>query len=382
VSHRAPPDITVSRVTDFAATEARWRDLETRAEPSFFQTWTWTGCLAAERFQDPILVEAREDDRPIALALFNRRGSSWYLGETGDSAMDRVYIEFNGVLCETGRGPALTAACVAAARRGRSPSRVGRASWVGPATRRLVLSGIDEQTMASIGGTGPVRLRQSHASPFTALERAPDDVRAPNRFLESRSANTRQQIRRSDRYYESIGPITTRRAETLSEARAFLRELSRLHQHTWTRRGRDGAFADPFFGRFHDALIERGLPRGEIDLLRVSAGDQVVGYLYNFRHRGRSLAYQSGFDYDGAGRSGKPGLTCHHQALRLAAAAGLWRYDFLAGDDRYKRSLATGAEFLYWVEIGVPLLPHTLRRRVLDFVRRRSGGAPPERGPD
>jgi len=62
----------VSGVTDFAALEAKWRDLETRSNPSFFQSWTWTGCLVAERFPDPVLVEARDRERTVALALFNR----------------------------------------------------------------------------------------------------------------------------------------------------------------------------------------------------------------------------------------------------------------------------------------------------------------------
>ena len=126
----------------------------------------------------------------------------------------------------------------------------------------------------------------------------------------------------------------------------------RVSDATAATRGRPGAFAQAWFARFHHALIERGLPRGEIDLLRVTAGNRLVGALYNFRYRGRALAYQSGFDYAGAGRHQKPGLTCHHQAIRFAAGAGLDRYDFLAGEDRYKRSLADGATPLHWVTVG------------------------------
>src|SRR5258708_22709110 len=86
--------VTVSRVTDFAALEARWRDLETRADPSFFQSWTWTGCLIEERFPNPVLVEATENGRTVALALFNRRGQTLYLGESGDPAMDCLHIDY------------------------------------------------------------------------------------------------------------------------------------------------------------------------------------------------------------------------------------------------------------------------------------------------
>jgi CelD/BcsL family acetyltransferase involved in cellulose biosynthesis len=112
------------------------------------------------------------------------------------------------------------------------------------------------------------------------------------------------------------------------------------------------------------------MERGEIDLLRVAAGNQVIGFLYNFRYRGRSLAYQSGFDYAGAGRHGKPGLTCHHEAIRFATSWGATRYDFLAGDDRYKRSLSDRAETLHWIVVTDPYSLRLLGRRALDLSGR------------
>jgi CelD/BcsL family acetyltransferase involved in cellulose biosynthesis len=98
--------------------------------------------------------------------------------------------------------------------------------------------------------------------------------------------------------------------------------------------------------------VQRGLERGEIALLRLSAGERLVGYLYNFEFRGNAANYQSGFDYEGAKRHQTPGLTCHHYAIVDAASRGFDRYDFLAGDDRYKRSLATAAAGLDWLELG------------------------------
>jgi CelD/BcsL family acetyltransferase involved in cellulose biosynthesis len=361
---------TVSGVTDFAALEEKWRDLEARSDCSFFQSWTWTGCLVEERFPDPVLVEARESGRTVALALFNRRGRTLHLGESGDPALDGVYIEFNGVLAETGREAALTALCLRAAR-----TRSG--AWLPGARPRLVLGGVTASTEAAAAEAGFVRRNRSLSAPFIGL------TRAETCFLDSRSANTRQQLRRSNRGYAAIGGIAIEPAQTLTRANEFLDGLMVLHQASWKARGKPGAFASPFFARFHRTLIARGLPLGEIDLLRVAAGTQTIGFLYNFHYRDRSLAYQSGFDYAGAGRQGKPGLTCHYEAIRLAARSGAVRYDFLAGDDRYKRSLSDGAETLHWIEVASRWSPRFMLRRAADFVipgrRLRSGGAnPPE----
>ena len=356
--------VTLSPVRDFAALGARWRRLEARADGSFFQSWTWTGCLAEERFPDPILAEATEAGETVALALFNRRRhvlgpDTLYLGETGIPALDRLYIEDNGVLAVTGRVAALTTACLHAARFGHP------GGW--PST--LVLSGIDDRTLAAVRQVaGETVVRHSDSAPYAELTQP---MRADTDYLVRRSANTRQQLRRSDRAWAEFGPLALRRAETVAEAHAFLDELAPLHQATWTLRGQPGCFADPFFGRFHHELIDRGLPRGEIDLLRITAGVRLIGILYNFRFRGRALAYQSGFDYAGAGSRRKPGLTCHHQAIRLCLADDVAIYDFLAGGDRYKYSLSDTERSLHWVALdGVSSAWRQAARRVAGMLMR------------
>ncbi len=348
--------IRVSGVTDFAALGQRWRDLEARAAGSFFQGWTWTGCLATERFTDPILVEATEDGRTVALALFNRVRGRLFLGESGDPALDCPYIEHNGVLTETARQGPLTEACLQAAAR----------------SGTLVLSGVDEPVLSAARAVaGQVWIGRQNESPFVdlvSLRRTGGD------YLATRSANTRQQIRRSDRFYASLGDVTVRHAATLDEAHDMLDEMRALHQASWVARGRPGSFARPFFGRFHHALIEAGYPRGEVMLMAVRAGDKLFGILYGFVSAGRVLAYQSGFDYGAAGTQGKPGLTCHHAAIRHALQQGAAVYDFLAGNDRYKRSLADGSVRQYWLEAGSIWSPRLLFRRTRSALQSPPGG--------
>jgi hypothetical protein len=341
--------ITLSRVTDWHTLGQRWREFEARCDCSFFQSWTWTGCLAEERYTDPVLLEARRDQRLVAMALFNRRRGPTgrqilWLGETGVPALDAVFVEYNGILTERGAPAGLLAECIRAAR---CEPIEGHRPWRG---RRLVLSGVGQVTLAAAFGSGGGNwVRQTLAAPYVDLDRVRRDG---GDFLSGLSANARYQLRRSDRAYAAEGDVAVKRAGSVAEAQDFLGQLAALHQTTWLRRGRPGSFADPRFGRFHRALIHRGFARGEIELLRVSRGERHVGFLYNFNFLKIVLSYQSGFDYATAGRHQKPGLTCHHQAIRLALATGAARYDFLAGEDRYKRSLANAEGRLYWVETG------------------------------
>jgi CelD/BcsL family acetyltransferase involved in cellulose biosynthesis len=358
--------ITLAAVDDWEAVGARWRELEAIADCSFFQSWTWVGCQVAQRFSDALLLEARDGDRTLALALLNRRrgglfGTRRWLQETGEPSFDDVFTEHNGVLVARGH-EALRTACLRAARGGFAGT--------------LVVSGVgDAELAAARASGGAVVVRQTRPAPFVdlaALRQRGGD------YLGSLHPNARYQLRRSARRYGEAGPLRAVRAETLETALGFLAELMALHQATWLRRGRPGAFANPRFTAFHQALIDRGLPRGEIDLWQVSAGAQVAGYLYNFRHRNVASSYQSGFDYVAADTHQKPGLTCHHLAIEACLALGVERYDFLAGDDRYKRSLASDVATLNWLEIVPPGSPAAMRDRLRRWIRPAQSEGTPE----
>jgi CelD/BcsL family acetyltransferase involved in cellulose biosynthesis len=341
-------EVRVRGVSDVAALAERWRDLEQRADGSFFQSWTWVGCLAAERFPNPVLVEATDSGRTVALGLFNLVGRRLFLGESGTTELDCPYVEQNGLLTEAGREEELTALSLRALVK----------------SRHVVLSGVGEAVVAALRRTGGLTaIRHSQSSPFVDLAAIRD---SGGDYLAGRSANTRQQVRRSDRLY---GPIVLERAQTVDAAHTMLDEMAVLHQATWRARGRPGSFATPFFGRFHHALIDRGFPFGQIVLEKLSSNGTTIGILYNFVWRGQMLAYQSGFAYRDGDSHAKPGLTCHHAAIRDALGQGLDRYDFLAGEDRYKRSLADRAHRQFWVEAGPVWSCRLLVRMLLSRIR-------------
>jgi CelD/BcsL family acetyltransferase involved in cellulose biosynthesis len=109
---------------------------------------------------------------------------------------------------------------------------------------------------------------------------------------------------------------------------------------------------------FHRLLIERIFAGGETQLLRASAGDRVIGYLYNFRLGNRIYAYQSGFaDVD---RRERPGIVTHALAIRHAFQSGAGVYDLMAGRNRLKESFSTGCEPMLWQVFQQPRLAFRL----------------------
>jgi CelD/BcsL family acetyltransferase involved in cellulose biosynthesis len=347
--------VRVSGVEDFTDLGERWRDLEQRSDGSFFQSWTWVGCLAAERYRDAVLVEATDAGRTVALGLFNRVRSRFgrpklYLAEAGSADLDSPYVEQNGLLIEAGHPADLAAACL---RR-----------LVG--AHDLVLSGVGCAVLVAARRAAPlihtVRCQPARFIDLAAIRRSGQG------YLAGRSANTRAQLRRSDRFYETAGPITLERADTVSAAHAMLDGMADLHQAVWEGRGQPGSFASPFFQRFHHSLIEAGFARGEVAVMKISSGGTVIGFLYNFIWRGQMSAYQSGFVYQDDETKAKPGLTCHFAAIREALHQSLDVYDFLAGDDRYKRSLADRSHAQYWLEAGPYWSARLLRRKLAESL--------------
>ncbi|CAK0756909.1 GNAT family N-acetyltransferase [Azospirillaceae bacterium] len=326
------------------ALEQEWRLLEAEADPSVFLSWAWIG-THIDAFGPPsFLARVIRGDKTVGLALLGRRVAgligwprrpSLHLNETGDPGRDGVMIEYNGVL--TRDDPIETADAVLRA----------VLSKDAPFWRELHLGGVSCDWIEHCRRLGlTVRLqRQPQTAPFAAL-----DCSGVDDPLVSLSRNTRQQLRRSLRWFERRGALAIRAAESADQAVAWLDDLEELHSASWRVRNKSGAFAAPDFSVFHRALIKRAFAEGVPDVLRVSAGTQVIGYLYNFVWREWAYSYQSGLRYEDDPDC-RPGLVAHLLALRRYHAGGLRGYRFLAGNSRYKASFANGDDQLFWLVV-------------------------------
>jgi CelD/BcsL family acetyltransferase involved in cellulose biosynthesis len=125
--------------------------------------------------------------------------------------------------------------------------------------------------------------------------------------------------------------------------------MKELHQRYWTGRGEPGGFAFPFFERFQRRLIRICIPHGTVEMVKVAAGEHVIGYVYNLVYRGHVYAYQTGIHYEDDARL-KPGLVSHSLCIENHLRSGDHVYDFMAGEYRYKANLGRpGPEMVYLV---------------------------------
>jgi CelD/BcsL family acetyltransferase involved in cellulose biosynthesis len=180
-------------------------------------------------------------------------------------------------------------------------------------------------------------------------------------YLSLLGKNTRRQMRRTERRYSENGTVKLQVAATVDEGLKVYDEMVDLHRQTWKERGRDCAFNSDYFYSFHRNFIIKRFATGEIQLVKLTCGEETIGCLYNFVYEGKVYSYQSGFNYKGDKKM-QPGYLTIAQAIIYNSTIGNLTYDFLAGDAKYKRSLSTDCNKLVWAAIQKPYFKFRVER--------------------
>lgn len=189
-----------------------------------------------------------------------------------------------------------------------------------------------------------------------------------NDYLALLSQNRRQQIRRSIKEYEKMGEIRVDIAQSPEEALNLFEELTHIHQKSWTERGHPGALRGSYIINFHKNLISRRFMHREIQLIKVSAGDYTIGCIYNLISDGNVFFYTCGFNYL-TGNVYRPGLVCHYYAITHNARMGLSSYDFLEGEDSYRKTLSTDYNEMDTIIVKKKSMKYKIENVLLNLYR-------------
>lgn len=321
----------------------------------------------------PVVCRVRDGEGLLALGLVVRVGErsllrlfgthSLHMLETGDPQIDEVTPEYIGLLLRRGHERAGYAAFLeAVAGRCRSLRRIHV-----PATTHG----------DHIQGALPAGLRAYCIAERPAYRVDLAAIRASGKgYLQHLSKKTRANLAQVRRAYCALGPMRVEEAGSPELAAEWLGGLRALHERRWASRGRPGSFASAFFRDFHERLLQEHSASGFARLLRVSAGDLVVGYLYVFLWRGGCYYYNSGFNYGALQRYDSPGIAALHAVIEHGLEQGWELFEFLAGDQDYKRRLGTGGTRMHWIDVRPAGLRLAVENVATWLVARRSLGTP------
>lgn len=343
-----------------------WRRLDATGEHSFFLSWTWIGTWLSSlpAHLAPQLLQAQRGGETTGQAILLPRQTrlrgilpirQLCFNATGDDALDRLTIEHNG-FAGTENDAELWPAFLA---------------WFAREVKdidELVVPGLAFRPEPDPDAL-PLLAREREVKAYCVkLTRVASDIET---IL---SRNARQQLRRSARAYEKSRPITLDAAPNVKTAHAYYAAMKTFHTASATRRGRANPFLDSYFDTFHLQLMDAGIPNGDVEILRIRTGTHAIGYLYNFRRKGRTYSYQSGFD--DADPDLRPGYVCHAAAISHCASRGDTSYDFMAGYNQLKRTFAPEPYAMYWQQWRKPRLgfrAEDAARATVETLRRLTG---------
>jgi CelD/BcsL family acetyltransferase involved in cellulose biosynthesis len=251
------------------------------------------------------------------------------LHETGLPEWDAVMIEHNNFLVERQAPGGLVARMLRAL-------QAADPSW-----DEIVFGGVSAGLLTEIEAAG-LKVVTDRVSPDFGVA-----LTGPASWEDGLSPNLRAQLRQSRAFAERIGPLALKAAAGPAQALEFFDKMAVLHTAYWRGRGKPGAFAKPSSRAFHRELIASQAGPGGVELLELSAGSEVLGYLYNFHYGDRAYSYQSGFSY-GEDNRHRPGLLAHILAIQRAQERGMRVYDFLAGEAPYKARLGQCLGQIIW----------------------------------
>lgn len=154
-------------------------------------------------------------------------------------------------------------------------------------------------------------------------------------FTARLSKKLRGHVRRQEQLAKQQHGLTWRLNDEETSLESAVQAFADLHQQCWQYRGHNGNLTESRFRAFIDRFAHAAHQRGWLRLHRLCDGDRTVAALLAFHHGRRACYYQSGWDPAIAELS--PGSLCVARAIRTAIEENLSVFDFLRGDEPYKR---------------------------------------------
>jgi len=153
-------------------------------------------------------------------------------------------------------------------------------------------------------------------------------------FVASLSKHDRHELRRKLRNFEAAGAIETVHLAAPGELQAGVETLLRLMRAS---RADKDAFLTPAMEAFFRGIAEEFAGTGLASICEVHLDGECVASLFSFETAGATLLYNSGFAPERASLAA--GLLSKALAIRDAIERGKTTFDFLRGDEDYKRHL-------------------------------------------
>lgn len=378
----------IASLDSIPVTPAEWDRL---AAGRFFLTWTWLECWwrhyrqgSANRTELYTLGVYDDAGRVVGIA-------PWYLERTLSGAgivrflgSGEVCSDHQTILCPPGRENEVADAIA----EWLADERPTVSDWLtGQAHDRwdhLEFDCVDQSdaAMSRLASQLADRACPVHRQPGLNcwLLELPESWDA---YLGLLSKNRRAQARKAMDRLNDRAHFTCHYVTSAAEFEQGWKTLVDLHQRRWKSLGEPGCFASPRFSAFHHEIAQRLLELGELRLWWLEHDGTPISAEYQFVHQGTLYGYQSGID--SAALALEPGRMTQVASKRWAIERRLQQFDYLRGDESYKKNWRAAPRPTWDLRIAAPRtaakFAHNVwlaKRNVKSWIKtcmQRAGGA-------
>lgn len=311
----------------------KWHELYTRNETaSVFLSWNWICRWLDTLPEPPIVVEAKLESQCLGLGIFYAKSKfifpGWFvkqiwLHRTGAPLLDQVWIEHNDFLLDNRFTVETRQAMIAYV----STELKWHECFIG-LTDYDVLQHFDAMTSNKrIDIDSP-----EYSVDLTSFSSVSD-------YLNSLSKNTKQQIKRSFKLLGQHGQLLLQEILTPEEQISAFKDMSKIHIDKWRKTKFGSGFDNRYFNQFHKTLLHKDPNHQFSTIFCLSLNEQKLAFIYLLKDNDCWYFYLSAIKSFEDNRI-KVGLVAHVMIIEDAIKNSIKKYDFLAGDARYKRSLS------------------------------------------
>ncbi len=181
-------------------------------------------------------------------------------------------------------------------------------------------------------------------------------------WVASRSKKFRKHLRAIDRKIQNEEDFRVEIGSDICSGEEFLDHFQRLCAMRW---GSEGEISQSdAFRNFHTDLINRWQKSDQVLLTLLYSGSEVIGVEYGFVFAEKYWAYQGTWNPEYKHLS--PAWISQSEVVRHNIDSGLKEFDFLPGEEDFKRKWSTGHWTAHFFEAANPA---TLKGRAFQLVR-------------
>lgn len=311
---------------------AAWTELlrQSDADP-VFMSWewisSWTETLGGAA--DLRVLGCFDDDNLVAVfpLLLSRSCASMWGGRASLAGVDQTDADYSDIVCMRGYEEEVA--------RAMAERLMTCDLWVRCEFRDVLPTALVRRVAALMGTSHVLEDRADSVCPRTSLSGGWRNL-LTDRFERKRRYNIERQVRLAEER-DGLRLVLHDTAEAVSRAFPI---LVRLHDERKAAQGIRSAFSEPSRRDFHSrAAVKLAGARRCAFVATLESQREIVSAAYCLRN-GKSLYYfQTGVSSRGSTLGA--GSTLLYMLLRWAAEQGYDWFDFLKGDEDYKRAWAT-----------------------------------------